>query len=151
MNNQSGWIMKRRTFSALVFASMFIAGAVPYAQARQCSTASLRGGYGFHGIATIVPAGTPRAIIGVFTLDGKGNWSATLTVNDNGTVRNVTDSGIYTVNADCTGRFSPVSGGTVEIVIVDRGREFYQMRTAPSSIVLYGVTKKQFRDDDDDE
>jgi hypothetical protein len=32
-----------------------------------------------------------------------------------------------------------------EIVIVDKGKEFFQMRTDPASVVLYGVTKKQSR------
>ena len=33
-------------------------------------------------------------------------------------------------------------------MIVDKGKEFYQMRTDPASVVLYGVTKRQSRDDD---
>jgi hypothetical protein len=136
--------MRHTIISLVVFAGMFFAG--PNAQARQCSNASLHGTYGFHGIATIVPAGTPRAILGVFTLDGKGNWSTTLTMNDNGTVIHVTDSGTYTVNSDCTGTLVP-SVGTVEIVVVDNGKEFYQMRTNPAGVVLYGVTKKLFGDD----
>lgn len=139
--------MKQTGISLFIFASLIV-GAAPHAQAKQCSNASLKGAYGFHGFATIVPAGTHRAIIGVFTLDGKGSWSTTLTINDNGTIRRTTDTGAYTVNADCTGTLSPVAGGTIEIVVVDKGKEFYQMRTDPASIVLYGVTKRQFRDDD---
>ena len=136
--------MKQTCISLLMFASVIV-GAAPYAEARQCSNASLKGAYGFQGFATIVPAGTPRAIIGRFVLDGVGSWSATLTMNDNGTIRRITDSGTYNVNADCTGTLSPVSG-SVEIVIVDKGKEFYQLRTDPASVVLYGVTKRQSRD-----
>jgi hypothetical protein len=138
--------LKQTRISLLIFASVIV-GAVPLAQARQCSNASLKGAYGFQGFATIVPAGTPRAIIGRFVLDGIGNWSATLTMNDNGNIRRITDSGTYNVNPDCTGTLSPASG-KVEIVVVDRGEEFYQMRTDPASVVLYGVTKRQFRDDE---
>ena len=138
--------MKQTGISLFIFASLIV-GAAPYAQARQCSNASLKGAYGFHGLATIVPAGTPRAIIGRFLLDGAGNWSATLTLNDNGAIRRITDSGTYNVNADCTGTLSAPSG-SVEIVIVDKGKEFYQMRTDPASVVLYGVTKRQSRDDE---
>jgi hypothetical protein len=141
--------MKRSIISLAVFASTFFVGPLSNAQARQCSNTSLHGGYGFHGIATIAPAGTPRAILGLFTLDGKGTFSSTLTVNDNGVIRRTIDSGTYTVNADCTGTILPVSGGAVEIVVVDSGREFYQMRTDPSAIVLYGVTKRVFRHDDE--
>jgi hypothetical protein len=149
--------MKQTIISLAVFAGMFFVGPVPNAQARQCSNASLQGAYGFHGIATIVPAGTPRAIIGVFTFDGKGHWSATLTINDNGTVTHLPPAapGTYTVKADCTGTLLPDSGpfggpgGSVEIVVVDSGKEFYQMRTDPSTVVLYGVTKKLFPDDNE--
>lgn len=139
--------MKRTATSLLIFASV-IAGAMPSAQARQCSNATLKGAYGFQGFATIIPAGTPRALIGRFILDGAGNWSATLTMNDNGAIRRITDAGTYTVNPDCTGTLFPVSG-SVEIVIVDKGREFYQMRTDPATVVLYGVTRKQFRNNDE--
>ena len=138
--------MKQTCISLLMFASVIV-GAAPYAEARQCSNASLKGAYGFQGFATIVPAGTPRAIIGRFVLDGVGNWSATLTMNDNGTIRRITDAGTYNVNPDCTGTLSPVSG-SVEIVVVDKGKEFFQMRTDPASVVLYGVTKRQSRDDE---
>jgi hypothetical protein len=140
--------MNKRPIALVAFACMFALGAAPNAHAEQCSNASLRGVYGFHGFATILPDGTPRAIIGIFTLDGRGSWTATLTVNDNGTISHPPNPGpnTYVVNADCTGALFPSSGGRVEIVVVDRGREFYQMRTEPSTIVLYGVTKKQFRD-----
>jgi hypothetical protein len=135
----------QRTASLLIFASVFLVGAAPCAHARDCSNATLKGSYGFQGFATIVPAGTPRALIGRFIMDGVGNWSATLTMNDNGSITRITDSGTYVVTPDCTGTLSPLSG-SVEIVVVDRGKEFYQMRTDPASVVLYGVTKRQFRD-----
>lgn len=141
MNSQSGYMTKHTTVLAGVFASLLMFAAPTHADARPCSNASLRGRYGFHGMATIVPAGTPRGLLGVFTLNGNGYWSATLTLNDNGTVRRVTDSVSYSVNADCTGTLSPVAGGTIEMVVTDKGREFYQMRTDPSSIVMWGVTK----------
>ena len=48
------------------------------------------------------------------------------------------------MNSDCTGALSPSSGGTVEIVVVDDGREVYQMRTEPNTILLYSVAKKIF-------
>jgi hypothetical protein len=151
-NNQARMILMKRPIALVAFACMFALGAAPNAHAEQCSNASLRGVYGFHGFATIVSdksdKTTPRAIIGVFTLDGRGSWTATLTINDNGTIMHPPNAGpnTYVVNADCTGTLYPSSGGSVEIVVVDRGREFYQMRIEPSAIVLYGVTKKQFRD-----
>jgi hypothetical protein len=73
-----------------------------------------------------------------------------LTFNDNGKVSRVTDAGTYSVNADCTGKLITNGGtGTVEIVLVDGGKEFYQLRTSPSTGALYrfNVAKKQLPDD----
>ena len=139
--------MKRTIFSLVVFTGMFGVGA-SNARAQSCSNASLRGTYGFHAFATIVSPGspgTPRAIIGVFTLDGRGSYTSTLTMNDNGTITHPPTNGVtltYVVNPDCTGTIFTGGAGTVEIVVVDGGREFYQMRTDPASIVVFGTTKK---------
>jgi len=141
--------LKRTGISVIAFGSMFVMGAVPSAQARDCSNASLQGGYGF-SVGAVVAPGTPRGVLGRFTFDGRGNWSATITINDNGTVRHIDDHGTYTVDADCTGKILPQTGamGTVQIVLVDGGREFYQLRTDPSTIVfLFNSAKKQFSDD----
>jgi hypothetical protein len=139
-----------RIIALVAFASMFVLWVAPKAHAeQQCSNASLRGAYGFHGLATISPAGTPRAIIGVFAFDGRGSWTANLTIDDNGTITHPPNPGpsTYIVNADCTGTLFPSSGGSVAIVVVDGGKEFYQMRLDPSNIVLYSVTKKLFPGD----
>jgi hypothetical protein len=144
-------IMKKTIISSVVFASMFVVGAVPNAQARQCSNASLKGAYGFLDSHTAVPARTPFTTLGRWNFDGKGNFTNTLTFNDNGTVTHGNDFGPYTVNADCTGKIFILGGtGTIEIVLVDGGKEFYGIATNPSSIVvLFSVAKKQFPDDDD--
>ncbi len=143
--------MKKTISSLVVFASMFVVGAVPNAQAEPCSNASLKGAYGFLDGHIIVPAGTPFTALGRWNFDGKGNFTNTLTINDNGTVTHASDFGLYTVNADCTGQIFILGGtGTVEIVLVDGGKEFYELLTNPSSIVsTFSVAKKQFPDDDD--
>jgi hypothetical protein len=146
--------MKTRILSTLVFGTMMATGAISQAQAQQCSNASLRGAYGFHAFATIVSPGspgTPRAIIGVFALDGRGTWTSSLTLDDNGTITpRPNEGGTYVVNADCTGTLFPTSGGSVALVVVDGGKEFYQMRTNPASIVLFGTTKKVSSGDNGD-
>jgi hypothetical protein len=136
--------MKKAIISFVVFASMFVVGAVPNAQAEQCSNASLKGAYGFLDGHIIVPAGTPFTALGRWNFDGKGNFTNTLTINDNGTVTHAGDFGLYTVNADCTGKIFILGGtGTVEIVLVDGGKEFYELLTNPSSIVsTFSVAKK---------
>jgi hypothetical protein len=92
--------MKKTIISAVVFASMFVVGAVPNAQARQCSNASLEGAYGFLDGHTLVPAGTPFAGLGRWNFDGKGNFTSTLTINDNGMVTHVNDFGPYEVDPE---------------------------------------------------
>jgi hypothetical protein len=142
--------MKKTIISAVVFAGMFVVGAVPNAQAGQCSNASLEGAYGFLDGHILVPAGTPFAGLGRWNFDGRGHFTSTLTINDNGTVtQNVNDSGPYTVSADCTGKISIMEGkGTVEIVLVDGGKEFYEIVTNPADLViLFSVAKKQFPDE----
>ena len=143
--------MLKGSIALVVFASMFVVGAAPNAQAGQCSNASLKGAYGFLDVHTVKPAGTPLTILGRWNFDGKGNFTNTITFNDNGTVTHINDFGPYTVNADCTGKIFILGGtGTIEIVLVDGGKEFYGLPTSPSSLVgVFSVAKKQFPDDDD--
>jgi hypothetical protein len=95
--------------------------------------------------ATILPAGTPRSIIGRLSFDGKGGFTKVLTLNDNGVVTQLTGSGTYTVSADCTGRiFTNGSTKTIEIVLVDGGKQFYQLRTDdPHILFVFNAAKKQ--------
>jgi hypothetical protein len=94
-------------------------------------------------------AGTPRVSLIRETFNGNGNWTATVTINNNGTAGTFNDSGTYTVNADCTGRiFNTASGIIVHLVIVDGGKEIYRLLFPPGpALVAYGVAKKQFPDD----
>src|ERR1700694_4166039 len=129
--------MKKTIISLVVFASMFVVGAVPNAQAGQCSNASLNGAYGFFDGHTVVPAGTPFTALGRWNFDGKGNFTNTVTFNDNSTVTHGNDFGPYTVNADCTGKIFILGGtGTVEIVLVDGGKEVYELLSKTLSIVF---------------
>jgi hypothetical protein len=45
------------------------------------------------------------------------------------------------VNADCTGTLF-TNPGSVMLVVVDGGKEFYQMRIDPATFVVVGTTKK---------
>jgi hypothetical protein len=140
--------MKRMINLLVVFAGMFAAGGVRNAQAAGCSNASLQGGYGFFVHATILPAGTPRSIIGRLSFDGKGKFTNVLTFNDNGVVTQATDFGTYAVSPDCTGKIF-TNGGTrtIEIVLVDGGKEFYQLRTDdPHVLFVFNAAKKQLPD-----
>ena len=139
--------MKQTIFSLVIFAAMLV-GATPSAQAG-CTNATLQGAYGLFASVTILPAGTPRSILGVLSFDGKGTFTAKLTVNIDGVISYVTDTGPYNVNADCTGQLITNGGtGTVDIVIVDGGKEFYQLRTnPPTTFFQFNSAKKQIPDE----
>src|SRR5262249_2052562 len=123
---------------AVVFASAVVLDLVPNRQrvlraatpnakikeGEECSNASLEGSYGGYGIGTVVPDGTPQRSLVRSSYDGRGNWSNSFTINDNGTVRRGIASGTYKVNPDCTGtEFGAQGQPTFDFVLVDRGDE----------------------------
>src|SRR5579864_2402672 len=103
--------------AATAFALAFVVGAVPYAQAdddaRQCSTATLRGSFGYTGTGSIVSGASllPTAFVGTITFDGQGNATFSHVLNRNGVVIPVGPfHTTYTVNADCTGNLTAFNG-----------------------------------------
>ena len=144
----TGKLINRVIFSSAVLITICIPG-VSNAQGRSCSNATLDGAYGFFVQAAILPAGTPRSILGRFVFDGRGGFVNTLTINDNGNIVQADDNGTYVVNSDCTGKIL-TNGGTrtIEIVVVAGGKEFYQLRTDPPNILfLFNAAKKQLTGD----
>lgn len=133
--------------SLFVLAGACVASAAP--PARTCTNALLQGAYGSTVGMEVLPAHTPRGVLIRFSFDGKGNFTNTLTINDNGVVTHASDFGTYKINPDCTGTLF-TNGGTrtVEIVLVDGGKEFYSLRTDPANLVfLFHGAKKIFPDD----
>jgi hypothetical protein len=157
-------VMKRTiapTSLVIVFATVFVLGIVPRAQAnehKECSNATLHGSFGYTATGTLLPAAAPPPFAGPFaevgrqTFDGNGNTTATATINANGNIINVTIQGTYTVNSDCTGSMarnvSPL-GDTAhdDLVIDDNGLELRTIATDPGAIETY-VYSKQFRQGD---
>jgi hypothetical protein len=137
-----------------VFATVFVLGIVPGAQAeeRECSNASLQGSFGFTSTGTLlaVPAASvgPFAEVGRQTFDGRGNTDATATLSANGNIARVTVRGTYVVNPDCTGFMtlfvSPFNSTvTLHFVIDDDGAELRAIVAGTGSIESR-VYKKQF-------
>jgi hypothetical protein len=128
---------------------MLAAWTGPTLQARECSNATLNGAYGFTAGSIILPNGIPRSAIVRWQFDGKGNFTNAITQNNNGTVIHATDSGTYTVNADCTGKIlTDLSTKTIEILVVNGGTEFYSVRTDPPTIIfLFNSAKRIFPGD----
>ncbi len=135
---------KRMAIATLALAVLFLSSVPARAQGRTCSNANLEGAYGSTVGLIVVPAGTPRSVLLRFSFDGKGSFTAKLTMNDNGTIIHNNDFGTYTINPDCTGTLFTTGGTrTVEIVLVDSGNEFYQIRTDPSSLVFLSNSAKK--------
>ncbi len=149
MTNSQVTITRRVLISPVIFSAMLAVWIAPISQARECSNATLEGAYGFTAGSIILPSGTPRSAIVRWQFDGKGNFTNAITQNNNGTVIHATDSGTYTVNADCTGKIlTDGSTRTIEILIVDGGKEFYSVRTDPPTIIfLFNTAKKIFPGD----
>ena len=142
---------------AIAFATVFVLGIVPRAQAgedRECSTASLRGSFGFTSAGTLLalppPNAGPFAEIGRQTFDGQGNTEGTATLSANGNIRHVTFFGTYVVNPDCTGSmtlFILPFGTTItlDFVIDDDGAELRALLTSsPSGNTESREYRKQF-------
>ncbi len=142
------------TTLVIVFATVFVLGIVPNAQAgedKECSNATLQGSFGFTVTGSNVdvpPFNGPFGQVGRQTFDGKGNTDGTATTSVNGTIVPVTFAGsTYAVNPDCTSSMTliiePVGlTGHVDFVIDDDGAEFRAIG-ADSGSVITAVGKKQ--------
>ena len=144
------------TTLAMVFATVFVLGVVPGAQAgenRECSNASLRGSFGFTSTGTLLavppPLVGPFGEVGRQTFDGRSNTTeGTATLSANGNIFRVTVQGTYVVNPDCTGSmtlFVSPFGVTVnaDFVIDDDGAELRAIVTNAGAVESR-VYKRQF-------
>lgn len=143
--------------ASVLFSALVILGMGPSLRAQQqpgCSQATLSGSFGYTNNGSIIagPDAGPFGGVGRQTFDGKGNTEATATVSVNGNVVQVTISGTYSVNADCTGSMIlTVSTGTevftnhVKFVIVRGGTEMRAINTDPGAVITT-IAEKQFLD-----
>lgn len=136
------------SFTAVVLLGLF---AAPVARA-SCSQASLKGAYAVSGQGTLVaslpgiPAPAPWAESSIANFDGAGGFSGKGTVNIGGAILNVTFTGTYTVNSDCTGDVTIDTnlGLTVHhvIVVIRGGQRFIETESDPNfAVVQYSVER----------
>jgi len=121
----------------LLFVAIFAVGS---ASAASCSDATLKGVYGFT-FSGLGGDGTPRAIVGQATADGKGNVSGTLTKSKDGTILTLTVTGSYSVAKNCTGSLtSNDSDGETRHVnfVFDNGNKGWQGIQTDSGRVISG-------------
>ena len=114
----------------------------------RCSNSTLKGGYATRGDG-FVPAGPPPAplvpfaAVSLMTLDGSGNLATAGTISINGVVSSNVNSGTYSVNEDCTGKMTILLQVApfqlnFDLVVADKGREFYLIATTPSVVTVAG-------------
>ena len=149
--------MKRTTIAktfAIAAVTALALGMAPTAKAddKGCSNATLKGtfAYTMTGFVLIPALAGPFAEVGTQTFDGKGATTAAATLSQNGNIDQVTITGKYTVNPDCTGTFtlqvSPFGiTNRVFFVIHDGGTGFQGIETNPApGGVITSVGRKQF-------
>jgi hypothetical protein len=131
------------------------AGRITKIQRERCSNATLRGVYAFSESGSVhSPGGEVGdvAAYGRLVFDGRGHDTETSQASFNGAQNADTQTGTYSVNADCTG--SAVSThhpsgqiDTVNFVVVEGGTEAKFIVTNPG-LVFAGTIDKQPLDGD---
>jgi hypothetical protein len=76
---------------------------------------------------------TLAAVAGFHILNGDGTGTDTVTFEIGGAIvlENVTAPTFYTVNADCTGKYTVLNGPSFDLFIAPDGTEFAWIATAP--------------------
>jgi len=154
--NAKETIMKRSTITmTLTIAALTVLalGVAPTAKAddKGCSNALVQGTFAYTGTGSIAPpspAAGPFVEVGTQTFDGKGGTTFAATASQNGNIREMTGTGTYTVNPDCTGtmtlQVSPTLAVQIFFVVDDWGSEFQAIETNPG-LVMTRIARRLFR------
>ena len=146
--------MKRSTiakiFSIAAVAALAVAIA-PAAKAtdRGCTNASIKGTFAFQASGTVLDS--PPVLLDVLfaqTFDGNGGLTSTGVQSHNGNILQLTQTGTYTVNPDCSGNYTAQVGPigiTVHFtfLIADSGNELKVLST-DANTVLAGTARRLF-------
>jgi hypothetical protein len=110
------------------------------AHASACSNSTIQGSYAFtiHG-TVLLPDGSTLLIDGLAktTFDGKGNLTQLDAVAANGNVAPgwASNTGIYSVNPDCTGTFTVTNGNQppvhLQMIVAQSGNTIHDMVIDP--------------------
>jgi hypothetical protein len=125
-----------------------VAKKSPLGKGFKCSNATLEGRYATRGDG-FIPGGPPPAplvpfaTVSLMTFDGSGNLTNAVTTSANGVISSSVNSGTYSVNEDCTGEMTinipaPPFQLNFDLVIADKGKEFYTISTTPSVVTVGG-------------
>jgi hypothetical protein len=136
--------MKKTIISSIVFASMFVVGAVPNSfadendGATRCTVKTLKGRYLFAASSItfppVVTQPTYSARAGYRIFNGDGTGTVIATFSDNGviTMPDVHVDLSYTINADCTGTYTVLNPAalTAEIFVAPNREELVAIETS---------------------
>jgi hypothetical protein len=124
----------------LMLALALAATSAVTAQASNCSNATIRGSYAYtiHG-QVFIPNGPTLFIDGLArtTFDGAGNITELDAVAVNGNLAPgwAPNTGIYSVNPDCTGTITVTNGNQplvhLQMVVAQSGNTIHEMTTDP--------------------
>ena len=129
--------------------------ALPVVHAQSgCTNDNLTGNYAFIQPSGFIAPGhsvtgaeVPWQAIGVLTFDGTGNFSANYTAVVNGAVfTSQPASGPYTINSDCTGSLTfmsgPAAGYAANLVLVGGGTEIFGIATGRGDTAAWDAKKQ---------
>src|SRR5215469_461850 len=121
---------------ALVAITTVLAPLTARAAEARCPrlNATLHGTYVVSGSGTIAGVGQVTAL-GEHTWDGQGNTVATNTISANGNILNVTVTGTYTVNPDCTASLAESDGTHYKFVVAPDGNTASWIEIDPGTVV----------------
>ena len=136
---------------AAVVALAFEVAPAAKAGDKGCSVETLHGSYAQtgSGVITAPPdqAG-PFANVGTLVFDGRGGVTGTLMISQNGMSTQVTETGTYTVNSDCTGTYTvqidPFGFSSQEYLAIASGGDELEILVLDQGSVITCVAKKLF-------
>jgi hypothetical protein len=137
------------TATLLLLAFALFATAAPSAMAADCTLASAAGSwtYSFNGSVFNAQANTfvPLATVGRIAFDGHGKVSGSETQASPAGSQQVTHTGTYTENPDCSGTITLTTSAnqtvTVSFQSANHDNEAYLIITSPG-FVMTGTTKR---------
>jgi hypothetical protein len=147
-------ILKRSAIAktlAIAAVTMLALGVAPAAKAddKGCSNVIVQGTFAYTGTGSIAgpsAAAGPFVEVGTQTFDGKGGTSYAATLSANGNILQVTATGTYAVNSDCTGtmtlQVAPI-GITLHVffVVANGGNEIQAIETDPGLVITRAARK----------
>jgi len=147
--------MKRRiektfTLAGVAVLALGVASSA-YADDKGCSNNSLRGTFAYTSsgsIASPPEIAGPFVEVGTQSFDGSGNTTATATLSQDGNIVQVTITGSYTVNPDCTGtmtvQVSPIDATVHVSFVIDSNWDEFRAIETDSGLVITRIGRRLY-------